>query len=121
MRFWQGSGEVGRSFGFPGTATAPKLGCGRSELVTIAPNLEAGSRDAGSLKPMEHPPAAPAKLLEAWMEWERGEALPGRVMSNLKTAGLRDVLEELVALADAPVADEAVPDAAAADEWTPVV
>ncbi len=31
------------------------------------------------------------------MEWERGEATPGRVMANLKTAGLRDLLEALVA------------------------
>jgi hypothetical protein len=31
------------------------------------------------------------------MEWERGETPPGRVMSSLKTGGLRDVLEALVA------------------------
>ncbi len=42
---------------------------------------------------MDRPPPEPAKLLEAWMEWERGETPPGRVMSNLKTAGLRDLLE----------------------------
>ena len=29
------------------------------------------------------------------MEWERGETPPGRVMSNLKTAGLRELLEAL--------------------------
>ena len=39
----------------------------------------------------------PAKLLDQWMEWERGETPPGRVMSNLKTGGLRDLLEELAA------------------------
>ena len=33
------------------------------------------------------------------MEWETGETPPGRVMSNFKTAGLRDVLEDLVAVA----------------------
>ena len=27
------------------------------------------------------------------MEWERGETPPGRVMSNLKTGGLREILE----------------------------
>ncbi|MGH9132004.1 MAG: hypothetical protein ACRDWV_10130 [Acidimicrobiales bacterium] len=43
----------------------------------------------------EHPPCDPAKLLAAWLEWERGETPPGRVMSNLKTGGLRDLLEEL--------------------------
>ena len=42
---------------------------------------------------METPPPDPQKLLNHWMEWERGETPPGRVMSNLKTGGLRDVLE----------------------------
>ncbi|MEJ7585159.1 MAG: hypothetical protein WKF43_14005 [Acidimicrobiales bacterium] len=46
---------------------------------------------------MERPPADPAKLLSQWMEWERGETPPGRVLSNLKTGGLRDVLEHLAA------------------------
>lgn len=31
------------------------------------------------------------------MEWETGETPPGRVISNLKNGGLRDVLEEMVA------------------------
>jgi hypothetical protein len=42
------------------------------------------------------PPPDPAKLLAFWMEWERGETPPGRVMSNLKTGGLRELLEQLV-------------------------
>lgn len=46
---------------------------------------------------MEKPPPDPTKLLAHWMEWERGETPPGRVMSNLKTDGLREVLEALVA------------------------
>ncbi len=29
------------------------------------------------------------------MEWERGESTPGRVMADLKTGGLRDILEHL--------------------------
>jgi len=45
---------------------------------------------------MERPPADPSKLLAHWMEWEKGETPPGRVLSNLKTGGLRDVLEHLV-------------------------
>ena len=49
---------------------------------------------------MDRPPADPAKLLTHWMEWERGETPPGRVMSNLKTSGLRELLEHLAA--DAP-------------------
>lgn len=44
---------------------------------------------------MEIPPADPAKLLQSWMEWERGEVTPGRVMANLKTGGLRQLLEDL--------------------------
>ena len=45
---------------------------------------------------MDRPPADPAKLLANWMEWERGETPPGRVISNLKTGGLRELLELLV-------------------------
>ena len=44
----------------------------------------------------ERVPAEPTKLLEYWMEWETGETPPGRVISNLKTAGLRELLEALV-------------------------
>lgn len=43
----------------------------------------------------DRPPPDPAKLLAWWMEWERGETPPGRVMSNLKTSGLRELLEQL--------------------------
>lgn len=42
------------------------------------------------------PPPDPAKLLAAWMEWEKGETPPGKVISNLKTAGLRELLEAAV-------------------------
>jgi hypothetical protein len=73
---------------------------------------------------MDPPPPDPAKLLDAWMEWERGETPPGRVMSNLKTGGLREVLEELVAVGGAnrqavgsPL-DDGDP---AAESWKPVV
>jgi hypothetical protein len=45
----------------------------------------------------QRPPPDPAKLLSDWMEWERGENPPGRVMSNLKTHGLRELLERLAA------------------------
>ena len=30
------------------------------------------------------------------MEWERGETPPGRVISNLKTGGLPELLEQLI-------------------------
>lgn len=42
---------------------------------------------------METPPPDPQKLLAYWQEWERGDTPPGRVMSNLKTAGLQQLLE----------------------------
>ncbi|HXH58871.1 hypothetical protein [Iamia sp.] len=44
---------------------------------------------------MERPPADPAKLLSAWADWETGEVPAGRTMSNMKTGGLRDVIEHL--------------------------
>ena len=46
---------------------------------------------------MERPPADPKKLLAWWMEWEKGETPPGRVMANLKTGGMKELLEELAA------------------------
>ena len=99
---------------------------------------------------MDKPPPDPTKLLEAWMEWERGETPPGRVMATLKTGGLRDLLEELeaagwvssVAAAGSPGADggssgadagspgadtgsqgpdAGSPESPAAEAWTPVV
>ena len=56
------------------------------------------------------------------MEWERGDSTPGRVMSSLKTGGMRDLLEELVAAGGSrpAVAGEGTP-AASPDTWTPVV
>jgi hypothetical protein len=69
---------------------------------------------------MQRPAADPAKLLDAWMEWERGETPPGRVMSTLKTAGLRQLLETLAAESGAGVAVD-LPDPTATDTWTPVV
>jgi hypothetical protein len=51
---------------------------------------------AGSLPTtMDVPAPDPVKLLEHWMAWEKGEVPPGKTMSELKTGGLRDVLEQL--------------------------
>jgi hypothetical protein len=47
---------------------------------------------------MEIPAPDPAKLLAQWMEWEKGDVSPGRAMANLKTGGLRVLLEQLAAL-----------------------
>ena len=59
---------------------------------------------AGSLRAMDdRPPPDPSKLLAYWMQWEKGEETPGRVIANLKTGGMRELLEQL-ASADAPAA-----------------
>jgi hypothetical protein len=50
----------------------------------------------------EIPPPEPAKLLATWMEWERGDANPGRVIADLKKGGLRELLEQLAADVPAP-------------------
>lgn len=44
------------------------------------------------------------KLISAWEAWEKGEELPGRVLANLKTAGLAEILEELKASGWTPTA-----------------
>lgn len=43
----------------------------------------------------ERPAPDLTKLINALEEWERGEQQPGKVLSNLKTAGLMEVLTEL--------------------------
>ena len=53
---------------------------------------------------MDRPPPDPRALLAIWMQWERGESTPGRVMADLKTAGMRDLLDGLVAAQDAAAA-----------------
>lgn len=45
----------------------------------------------------EAPAPDVAKLQQYWEAWERGEETPGRTIANLKTAGLRQLLEQLAA------------------------
>jgi len=40
-------------------------------------------------------PPDPVKILSLWMEWEKGEIEPGRLISNLKTAGLPALLQQI--------------------------
>ena len=42
---------------------------------------------------MDRPPADPAKLLDFWMEWERGDTTPGTLLKNLKNGGMKEFLE----------------------------
>ena len=44
----------------------------------------------------ETPPPDVAKLLAVWEQWEAGEEMPGKVLAQLKTAGLPTVLRQLV-------------------------
>jgi hypothetical protein len=45
---------------------------------------------------MDLPPPDPAKLLDKWEEWERGETPPGRVLADLKIGGLPELLRHLI-------------------------
>jgi hypothetical protein len=64
---------------------------------------------------VERPPADPSKLLASWSEWETGETPPGRVVSNLKTGGLRDVLDHVGT--EPAAAPEGVQPAEALEAW----
>lgn len=68
-------------------AAAPPAGSDRGRLDARRP--------AVAWRAVDIPPPDPQKLLTHWMEWERGEVPPGRVLANLKTAGMRDILEQL--------------------------
>lgn len=43
----------------------------------------------------EQPSPDLGKIIAAWDEFEKGEEAPGRVLANMKTAGLAIVLAEL--------------------------
>ncbi len=43
----------------------------------------------------EQPAPDLSKIIAAWDEFEQGEETPGRVLANMKTAGLDRVLAEL--------------------------
>lgn len=53
---------------------------------------------SGNVAGMSFEPPAPDlnKMLTAWNQWERGEQTPGKVLAELKTAGLAVVLAQLV-------------------------
>lgn len=46
---------------------------------------------------MDIPPPDPHKLLDHWMEWEKGEIAPGELMKQLKMGGMRQLLEDVIA------------------------
>lgn len=55
----------------------------------------------------ERPAPDLQKLLHAWEEFESGEQQPGKVLANLKTAGLPEVLNQLIASGWEPTAASA--------------
>ena len=63
----------------------------------------ASSRYA-SVMAFERPAPDLNKLISAWEAWEKGEEMPGRVLANLKTAGLAEILAELKASGWTPTA-----------------
>ncbi len=65
---------------------------------------------------MDRPPADPVKLLGAWTEWETDEVTAGRAVANLKTGGVRDVIEH-VAGAPGALAPEGTDMTAALASW----
>ena len=55
---------------------------------------------------MDRPPPDPAKLLAIWQRWETGDAMPGKTLSELKTGGMPELLESLLADLGADAAAE---------------
>ena len=45
----------------------------------------------------EQPAPDMDKIQNAWQTWESGEEQPGKTLANLKTAGLAEVLNQLIA------------------------
>lgn len=58
----------------------------------------------------ERPAPDLSKLMAAWEEFERGEQQPGKVLANLKTAGLGEVLSQLIASGWAASSDASAAD-----------
>ena len=57
---------------------------------------------AGASDAFEQPPPDLQKLIAAWEQFEAGEETPGKVLANLKTAGLPEVLRQLAESGWAP-------------------
>ncbi|MGI8793871.1 MAG: hypothetical protein ACR2H3_11975 [Acidimicrobiales bacterium] len=65
----------------------------------------------------ERPPADPARLLEHWKEADVGDLPPGRVIANLKIAGMPDFLRAtLTGLQEAEADTDSI--AAIIDAWS---
>lgn len=47
--------------------------------------------------PFDKPAPDLVKIQAAWEKWEKGEEQPGRTLASLKTAGLDQIIQQLVA------------------------
>lgn len=66
---------------------------------------------------MDRRPGDPRELLRIWIEWEDGEATPGKMISDLKKKGMRELLDflseqaESAQAADPPASDPSTTEA----------
>ena len=67
---------------------------------------------------MEIPPPDPKKLLDHWMEWEKGDVAPGELLKQLKMGGMRTLLDQLAAGVDTSTGADTGPAATAATAET---
>ncbi len=84
------AGRPQRSGRAPGRAGHRQHGQGRPPLAPLA-SCSDGLQRSG----FEQPPPDLQKLIAAWEQFEAGEESPGKVLANLKTAGLPEVLRQL--------------------------
>ena len=75
---------------------------GASPATSPGPCATARTGRRGAAMTFERPAPDLQKLIAAWEQFEAGEETPGRVLANLKTAGLADVLRELAESGWAP-------------------
>lgn len=66
--------------------------------------LERPSEDGRSttIDRVELPVIDPVALLDVWMQWEKGDLMPGLTLSKLKKAGMRELIDSLAAQVEAP-------------------
>lgn len=59
--------------------------------------MERPSEDGRSttIERVELPVIDPVALLDVWMQWEKGDLMPGLTLSKLKKAGMRELIDTL--------------------------
>ena len=66
--------------------------------------MERPSKDGRSttLNRVELPVIDPVALHDVWMQWEKGDLMPGLTLSKLKKAGMRELIDTLAAQIEVP-------------------